>query len=72
MAKPIVVVLEESETIFSFVKLDRAKLYGTRRRIILGPNNDICQRAQLIEDGSTGRTPLKELFTFLPQKKMQR
>lgn len=52
MAKPIVVVLEESESIFSFVKLDRAKLYGTRRRIILGPSNDVCQRAQLTEDGS--------------------
>ena len=52
MAKPIVVVLEKSESTFSFVKLDRAKLYGTRRRIVLGPDDETCQRAQLTEDGS--------------------
>ena len=52
MAKPIVVILEKSESIFSFVKLDRAKLYGTRRRIVLGPDDNACQRAQLTKDGS--------------------
>ena len=52
MAKPIVVVFEKSESTFSFVKLDRAKLYGTRRRIVLGPDDETCQRAQLTEDGS--------------------
>jgi hypothetical protein len=52
LAKPIVVVLEKSESTFSFVKLDRAKLYGTRRRIVLGPDDETCQRAQLTEDGS--------------------
>ena len=52
MAKPIVVLLEKSESRFSFVKLNRAKLYGTRRRIVLGPDDETCQRAQLTEDGS--------------------
>jgi hypothetical protein len=52
LAKPIVVVLENFESTFSFVKLDRTKLYGTRRRIVLGPDDETCQRAQLTEDGS--------------------
>ena len=52
MAKPIVVNLKGMETIFSFVKLDRSKLYGRKRRFLLGPDNKPCQRAQLIEDGS--------------------
>jgi hypothetical protein len=52
MAKPIVVNLRGVETTFSFVKLERSKLYGRKRRFLLGPDNEPCQRAQLIEDGS--------------------
>ena len=32
MAKPIIVSLRGVETTFSFVKLDRSKLYGRKRR----------------------------------------
>ena len=57
LAKPLVVVLEKSESTFSFAKLDRAKLYGTRRRVVLGPDDETCQRAQLTEDGSFFSAP---------------
>jgi len=52
LAKPIIVSLGGAESTFSFTKLDRSKLYGTRRRIVLGPDGEPCQRAQLTEDGS--------------------
>jgi hypothetical protein len=52
MAKPIVVNLKGAESTFSFAKLDRAKLYGRKRRLILGPDKEPCQRASLLEDGS--------------------
>ncbi len=52
MAKPIVVNFGGEELSFSFEKLDRARLYGRIRRIVLGPDDEPCQRAQLLEDGS--------------------
>ena len=52
MAKAIVISFDGGESNFSFAKLDRSKLYGIRRRIVLGPNGQPCQRVQLTEDGS--------------------
>ena len=45
MAKPIVVNLKGVETTFSFVKLDRSKLYGRKRRFLLGPDNEPWEKA---------------------------
>ena len=52
MAKQIVVQHEGKTSSFDFSKLDRAKLYGKRRRLHLDPNEKPCTRAQLTRDGS--------------------
>ena len=52
MARQIVVKLGDAESTFDFQKVDRAKLYGSRRRIPLDPAGDRCTRAALSEDGS--------------------
>jgi len=52
MAKQIVVQHEGKTSSFRFSKLDRAKLYGKRRRLHLDPNEKPCTRAQLTRDGS--------------------
>ncbi len=52
MARTIVVSLGGTESSFGFSKLDRKKLYATRKRIPLDANGDPCQRASLTEDGS--------------------
>ena len=52
MARNIIVTRNGKESTFSFKKLDRAKLYGQRRRLILDPGGKPCERAQLTLDGS--------------------
>ena len=53
MAKTIRVVLDGVETHFDFKKLDRAKLYGRRIRMLLDSDGEPCTRASLTMDGST-------------------
>jgi hypothetical protein len=61
MAKPIVVSYQGAEAKFDHRRVDRAKLYGRRRRIPLDPEGKACQRADLSDDGSVlvsaGMTP---------------
>ena len=52
MAREIVVTHEGAENHFTFSKLSREKLYGRRRRAVLDPAGENCQRAQLTNDGS--------------------
>jgi len=52
MARTIVVSLDGKESSFAFARLDRKKLYATRKRIPLDAEGDPCQRASLTEDGS--------------------
>lgn len=52
MAKPIVVSYQGAEAKFDHQRVDRAKLYGRRRRIPLDPEGKACQRADLSDDGS--------------------
>ncbi len=52
MARKIVVRLEDSESSFAFAKVDRKKLYGSRRRIPLDPTGERCTRAALTDDGA--------------------
>ena len=51
MAKPIVVSLGDAESRFDFSKLERKKLYGSRRRIPQDHSGEACKRASLTDDG---------------------
>jgi hypothetical protein len=52
MASTINVALDGSEAVFTFKPVDRAALYGKRRRIALDENGQPCSRASLLDDGS--------------------
>jgi hypothetical protein len=53
MARQINVVLDGVESIFDFKKIDRTKLYGRRKRIVLDADGKACVKAELSEDGTT-------------------
>ncbi len=52
MARQIMVSWNGSTSTFDMAKVDRSKLYGRRRRVLLDPKGGTCQRAALTEDGS--------------------
>ncbi len=51
MAKAIIVTHAGQESRFDFTKLERAKLYGARRRVALDAAGEPCKRASLTQDG---------------------
>jgi hypothetical protein len=53
MARQINVIKDGTESVFDFKKVDRAKLYGKRRRVVLDEEGQDCVKAELSEDGST-------------------
>jgi len=53
MAKLILINYQGEEAQFSHKKVDRSKLYGSRKRIPLDPAGENCQRCELSDDGST-------------------
>jgi len=53
MAKEILINYQGEEAQFSHKKVDRSKLYGSRKRIPLDPTGENCQRCELSDDGST-------------------
>jgi Neuraminidase (sialidase) len=52
MAKPIVLNFKGIEINFDVVKVDRSKIYGSRKRIAVDVNGNQCTRAALLADGS--------------------
>lgn len=52
MASTINVALDGDEAVFTFKPVDRAALYGKRRRIALDESSQPCSRASLLADGS--------------------
>jgi hypothetical protein len=52
MARNIVVTLDGEESSFDFKAIDRAAIYGKRRRVALDRDGEACTRASLTEDGS--------------------
>lgn len=52
MARTIVVQQEGTESTFDFKKLQRKQLYGERRRLVLDPEGNTCERADLTDDGA--------------------
>lgn len=53
MARRIHVQHGGIESTFEFQKIDRARLYGKRRRIVLDDEGELCVKAELSEDGVT-------------------
>tara|TARA_B100001142_G_scaffold63207_1_gene62461 strand:- start:546 stop:1148 length:603 start_codon:yes stop_codon:yes gene_type:complete len=53
MAKAIMIEYKGKSASFQHSKVDRSKLYGSRKRISLDPSGDACQRCELSDDGST-------------------
>ena len=51
MAKPIIVTMNNKESIFQIKKIERKKLYGYKKRLAIDENNEECKRASLTEDG---------------------
>jgi hypothetical protein len=51
-AREIVVRYGDEETSFKFARVDRAKLYGRKERVILDENGDRCVPAYLTADGA--------------------
>ena len=51
MAKPVIVNLNGATASFNPVKVDRSKIYGSRRRVAVLPDGSECSRASLTEDG---------------------
>ena len=51
MARPIIVSINNKNSIFQLKKIERKKLYGFRKRLAIDENNDECKRASLTEDG---------------------
>lgn len=51
MAKPIVVSHQGADSSFQLQKLERSKLYGSKRRLPLDPQGQPCTRAALTDDG---------------------
>ena len=51
MAKAIIVTHAGEESRFDFTKLERAKVYGARRRVALDAAGEACKRASLTQDG---------------------
>jgi hypothetical protein len=51
MPKPIIISIDGAESSFDHAKLDRARLYGARKRIPLDQDGQPCIKAALTEDG---------------------
>lgn len=52
MAKPLVVDLNGKQSSFNISKLDRSKLYPTRKRVPLDASGCVCVKASMTSDGS--------------------
>ncbi len=52
MPKPILVRFQGEQSSFQLSKLERQKLYGTRRRIPVDASGEPCSRAALTDDGT--------------------
>lgn len=52
MAKPIVASLSGKEYSFNLSKIDRTKIYGSKKRVALDSQGRFCTRAALSSDGA--------------------
>jgi len=77
MAKPIVISYKGKESSFDHGKLDRAKLYGKKKRIAMDSHDVPCIKTSLVEDGSvlirsgmTAQGYFKEGGAWVPNKEL--
>lgn len=69
MAKrEIVVRYGDEETAFKFARVDRAKLYGRKERVILDENGDRCVPAYLTADGAALVPPGGTAHIYVDEK----
>jgi len=52
MAKPVLVNLNNFQSSFDLIKIDRSKIYGIKKRIAFDASNKQCVKAALTADGS--------------------
>lgn len=52
MARNLVFTFKSADSTFRFSKLERARLYGARKRIVMDREGEPCQRAELTDDGA--------------------
>lgn len=78
VARVIAVSLDGVESTFEFKAVDRAAIYGKRRRVALDREGQPCTRASLLEDGSlllrsgmTGQGYFLPDGTFLKQSDLE-
>jgi hypothetical protein len=78
VARVISVSFGETESTFEFKPIDRAALYGKRRRVALDAGGEPCSRASLLDDGSmmlmsgmTGQGYFLEDGRYLKQSELE-
>lgn len=52
MARNLVLSYRGEDSKFGFARLDRSRLYGSRRRVVLDRDGEPCRRAELTDDGA--------------------
>lgn len=52
MSRELILALAGKLSSFALTKLDRSRLYGRKRRILVDPTGNECERAQLTIDGA--------------------
>src|SRR5262245_48775477 len=65
MARPIVVTFNGAESAFSFVKVEREKLYGKKERVFVDELGEACVAAALTTDGAAIVPPGGTSYTYL-------
>ena len=77
VARRIIVTLDGAESKLGYSRLDRAKLYATRKRLPLDADGNVCKRAELSDDGSmlissgmTGQGYFDDTARWIPNKEL--
>lgn len=77
MAKPLLINFNSSSVIFELSKLDRTKLYGSRKRLVLDEHGQSCSRAALLDNGAvliragiTAQGYFTETGRWIPNKQL--
>ena len=78
MARNIIVVHNKKESSFSFKKVDRASLYGQKKRIFLDEKEQVCSTAivdnksgLLVRSGDASSVYVDESFNFIEKQKLE-
>lgn len=77
MAKPLLINFNSSSVSFELSKLDRTKLYGSRKRLVLDEHGQSCSRAALLDNGAvlirsgmTAQGYFTETGRWIPNKQL--